>query len=75
MSPIGVFNTFHIYAFSLHIQFASSLEGRSPKTFLCYSKERGLKQMFPISKSAQPVYAGLGHTHIYILIMEELPDT
>ncbi len=57
-----------LYAFSLHIQFASSLEGRSPKTFLCYKKERGLKQMFTISKSAQSVYAGLGHTHTHIYI-------
>ncbi len=52
------------YAFSLHIQFASFLKRRSPKT--CFYR------CFLSRVLAQSIYAGLGHTqahtHIYIYI-------
>ncbi len=52
------------YAFSLHIQFASFLKKRSPKT--CFYR------CFLSRVLAQSIYAGLGHTqahtHIYIYI-------
>ncbi len=38
---------------------------KGPQDLPCYSKERGPKQMFHTSKSAQSIYAGVGHTHIY----------
>ncbi len=42
---------------------------KEPQDLPCYSKERGPIQMFPISKSAQSIYAGLGHTlHLHLVI-------
>ncbi len=53
------------YAFSLHIQIASFLKRRSPKT--CFSKERGPIQMFPISSvSTIHLCRPWIHTVIYI---------
>ncbi len=59
------------YAFSLHIQFKFLPKEKGPQDLPCYSKERGPIQMFPIFKSAQSIYAGIGQTHINMLILEE----
>ncbi len=48
---------------------------KEPQDLPCYSKERGPIQMFPISKSAQSIYAGLGHTlhlHLHLVILQTL---
>ncbi len=41
---------------------------KEPQDLPCYSKERGPKQMFPFSKSAQSIYADTDTVYIYIYI-------
>ncbi len=40
---------------------------KEPQYLPCYSKQRGPKQMFPLSKSAQYIYA-VSDTHTYICL-------